>query len=360
MPTLVVLDNFTTLPEPGPLFTLLRSNNTHIIVLTHTLSLPDNLRGEIDQQLIRGLNVITLKPLSKLHSTQRMVYSVVSEQEFAPHPREQNILSDIADKVGGSPAIVDVTSALLRRCIQEHGSDEDFLEEFSKRVLKPIASEREGSSASEELAITQFTAQVISGFNLSKTEHLLLTALAMFGPVPVPKSVVEKAQSYVMRAKPSSEIPGSLMPLSNLISAKLLLVYPSPVIAAPKNSVKTSYPRERRGSLDSTLLEEQAEYFYVPQLIKDALWDSMSPLDHEIAITTSYKCLEQTDASTNTNSDSQITSRLIATGLTRALIQLLESKGTTIQDNRLLNMSCFQELVKLFVILKVSDHGKGE
>ena len=236
--------------------------------------------------------MITLKPLSKLHSTQRMVYSVVSEHEFAPHPREQTILSDIADKVGGSPAIVDVTSALLRRCTQEHKSGEDFLEEFSNRVLKPLAIEREGS-ASEELSITQFTSHVIDGFNLSKTEHLLLSVLAMFGPVPVPKSVVEKAQSYVMRAKPSSEIPGSLMPLSNLISAKLLLEYPSPVIAAPKNSVQTSHPRERRGSSDSTSLEEQAECFYVPQLIKDALWDSMSPLDHAIAITTSYKCIKQ-------------------------------------------------------------------
>ena len=141
-PTLVVLDNLTTLPESGPLFSLLKSNNTHIITLTHTLSIPENLRGEVDQQLIRGLNVISLKPLSKLHSTQRMVYSVVSEHEFAPHPREQTILSDIADKVGGSPAIVDTTSALLQRCIQEHKADKDFLEEFSARVLKPIASEK--------------------------------------------------------------------------------------------------------------------------------------------------------------------------------------------------------------------------
>ena len=303
--------------------------------------------------------MVTLKPLSKLHSTQRMVYSVVSEHEFAPHPREQTILSDIADKVGGSPAIVDVTSALLRRCTQEHKSDEDFLEEFSKRVLKPLAIERE-DSASEELSITQFTSHVIHGFNLSMTEHLLLTVLVMFGPVPVPKSVVEKAQSYVMRAKPSSEIPGSLMPLSNLISAKLLLEYPSPVIAAPKNSVQTSHPRERRGSSDSTSLEEQAEYFYVPQLIKDALWDSMSPLDHEIAITTAYKCLEQADPSISTDSDSQITSRLYVAGLTRMLIHLLESKGRTVQDRMLLNMSCFQELVKLFVSLKVSDHGRVE
>ena len=68
-----------------------------------------------------------------------MVHSVVIEHEFIPHTKEQEVLAKIADNVGGSPPVVDISSALLKRCAQEcetSENDEDFLEEFDSRVFK--------------------------------------------------------------------------------------------------------------------------------------------------------------------------------------------------------------------------------
>lgn len=356
-PTLVILDDLTTLPEPGPLLTLLRSNHTHIITLCHALTPPDNFRKEIDQQLIRGLNVVPLKPLSRLHSTQRMVHSVVCEYEFVPHTEEQKMLLKIADNVGGSPNVVDVSSALLIRCVQEcevEGKEDKFLREFNNRVFENGTNT---TSDDSEKSITQFTSNLIAGFNLTQTERVLLNSLAMFGPVPVPKSVVEKAQSYVMMA--SSETPGSLMPVSNLISAKMLLVYPSPVIAPPTTSLMRAtapHSSNRRGSTHSAQLEEEADYFYVPQLIKDSLWESMTSLDQEIAIATAYKCIEQSNFDRNSNYDDNFNAHL-AGGLIRMLIELVESKSRTIQSRTVFDTGRYQELIRLYVNLRIGKYG---
>lgn len=393
-PTLVVLDNLLSLPQPGHLLSLLKNNNTHIIVILSDFSVPDSLRKEIDHKLIRGLNVISLKPLSRIHSTQRIVHSVLCEHEFTPHSREQAILEEIANKVGGSSSIVDVTSALLGRCIEECVNDSDtsdaeersldFLSVFSENVLTESSTDstkRQPTDSTElqstdassntgkkdkDLSITRYTSRLLDGFHLTQSEYLLLFSLAMFGPVPIPKSIIDTAQSLIMMAKPSSETLGTLMPISNLISAKLLLVYPSPVIVVPSESLKgssqqTSYSfARRRRSSDTSQLEEDADYFYVPQLVKDALWENMKDLDREFAITAAYKSLErlgkkiEKEVSEDSKGCVEDPSVHFGGGLAHVLVNLLESKGQEVKDETLLDMSCYREIVELYYNISIA------
>ena len=307
---------------------------------------------------------------------------MLCEHEFTPHSREQAILADIADKVGGSSSIVDITSALLGRCIEEcvHREDTseaeeksrfDFLSLFSENVLKesvidptqrqPTDSTDLQSTATsnagkqdKDLSITRYTSRLLDGFHLTRSEYLLLSSLAMFGPVPIPKSLIDTAQSLIMTAKPTSETLGTLMPISNLISAKLLLVYPSSVIVTPPHSLKETTPFARRSS-DASQFEEDADYFYVPQLVKDALWEKMKDLDREFAITAAYKSLEQLGKKVErrVGEDSKDSIVHYCGGLAHVLVNLLESKGQEVKNETLLNLSCYQEIVKLYYNLRI-------
>lgn len=359
---LVVLENFASLPQPGPLLSLLKNNNSHVIVICSNLSVPANLQREIDQELIRGLNVTSVKSLSPIHSTQRMVHSIIGKHDFTPHNREQALLVEIANKVGGSPTLLDITSSLLGKCIDECNDkdvaveDFDFLSEFSERVLvEPDPDPQSCAEASsnvedEHLSISNYTAHLLDGFCLSPSEHLILSSLAMFGPVPIPKSVLDITQTIVMMAKPSSEAPGTLVPISNLLRSKLLLVYPSSVLVSPSLSTKeqTSYSQSRL--VDLSHLEEDADYYYVPQLVQDTLWDRMSDLDIGFSITVAYKSLEQLGKKLEVKKGSGKDSTIIhfTRGLVLMLTRLLESKGDLVKESVLLNLSCYQETVRLY------------
>ena len=98
---------------PTSIIPLLQSHNVHIIIISEHNESPDSLYREIDKELIRGCNVHSVEPLSMVHSTQRIVYSVLSEHHLAPARDDQASFMALSDMACGSAIIADSISALL-------------------------------------------------------------------------------------------------------------------------------------------------------------------------------------------------------------------------------------------------------
>ena len=336
-PTLVILENIKTLPDSETILPLLKAHDTHIIVTTNLSTPADGLKKEADHDLLRGCTTTQVKPLSVLHVTQRIVYSILRTVHFTPSNRDQKILYQIAEKTCGSPDVVDMVSALLQKCINDCDSG-DFLEEFttrinfiSKRELTPpprdttAAAEEEDPYAGTISEITVFTSALISAFQLPSASYFLLRLLSSFGSVPLPRALVETAQSLVVAAMVRKSSQGT-NPLASLMSARLLRIYPAAVIVPP-GGVKR---------VEGTDLEPS--FFCVPQLVCDALTSHMEDRDKVFSITSAYKALQQFSMVPVTDTTS--CGLHFAAGLAKALLERCDSQ---------LNLPCYQELYRLYV-----------
>ena len=122
--TLLVLDDLISLADLSPLpRAFLMSHNVHIIIISKQTESPDTLYRDIDKELIRGCHVYNVEPLSMVHSTQRIVHTVLSKHHIAPTTDDQASFESLADVTCGSPSIVDSISALLLKNMNESNPD---------------------------------------------------------------------------------------------------------------------------------------------------------------------------------------------------------------------------------------------
>ena len=385
----MVFDNISSLPDSEFMLALLKRHNTHIAITLNTSMPPDRIVKEIDHRLLRGTAITQLKPLSERHSTQRIVHSVLHNCHFTPFNREQEIMAVLAEKTFGLPSIVDVSCALLSQCRHECEAVEesDFMEEFVARVLvsdkyapppmsgaaPPSSSSSSSSSASllappsttegagpssasnhthdsagkshfgidhKDPEVIAFSNKLIEGFSLPPLDYLLLCCLSLFGPVPIPRLVVEAVQTIITSAKVQRKSPSiAATPLANLYNCRLVRVYPSAVITTPSES----------SCRNASVSEIEPEFYYVPQILCDALMAKMEDVDKAVTVTAAYKALLQIYRSFR--GDEVDTSLLqFCAGLARILIWLADNR-----NYRLLNVNCYQELYRLYVSFKT--HG---
>ena len=117
LPVLVVLDHIDQMPWfsdfSTSLMDLLRRPHTHVVAISKTYAPSDALLREIDHKLLRGCKVIDVKPLSMMHTTQRIVHAILSAHHFVPNDEDQKILEKLAQFTSGSPALIDVIAALF-------------------------------------------------------------------------------------------------------------------------------------------------------------------------------------------------------------------------------------------------------
>ena len=342
----MVLDDLTSLPESDNLRSILKSRRTHIIAVSHSSQTPEHLKREIDQRLIRGCTPISVQPLSTVHTTQRIVHSVVSRTHFTPLNREQKLLAKVASLASGCPGLVAMTNSLLQRCLLEteeapHG---EFLDLFASKVNftpeRPVSVEvnsATGEVIPGSFRTDRYISELISAFELPPAHLFVLRTLSVFSPQPLPFSLVETIQFLVAKATQASIVPGGRgapNSIANLLSTKLLRPYPSPIISPPTDN---SSPEQ------SQPLENQTKYLYVPQLVQDTLWDNMDETDIVFTITTAYRALlELTSRPTLSASD-----LCYCTGLTETLIAKCDTSRTFISD------AVYREVYKMLVGLKL-------
>ena len=367
-PVLIVFDYINQLPQfSTSLFELLKQPNTHIVVISKTYTPPDALVKEIDNQLLRGCNIIDVKPLPPIHTTQRIVHSILSAYHLAPTNEDQNIFEKLAEFTSGSPALIDVTAALFLSQMEQDSHNEsqgihDTLVNFSNRLsldemdpsAKPVTVVRrappKGTAKTREISNNvydnivsirdpeqdpwctsspydswQAVTTLIDQCSLSAEEKLLLFAVSMFSCSPVPMSVVTEVSSMIATASQKPHISTSLH--SKLFQMQLMKRYPLPVIL---HSIQQS--------------STEPEIFYVPHYIARAVWkDMMSDRDKVVALVTMYMAL-RTLADNPSSSDS---------GFLKGLISLLMELYEL--NYELMGKQCYQEVYKLYLQMKPKD-----
>lgn len=355
---LVVLEGITSLPKSDNLHQLISNRTTGIIIVSHASQPPESLRKEINQQLIRGWSPITIQPLSSVHTTQRIVHSIMSHAHFTPLNREQRLLEKIASLTSGCPRLIQLTNSLLQRCVEEAENKEDksevdFLDLFNSRVpllsdtptplvdpspsLMPPGDVTMVRSRAGSFVTNSYTSELITAFQLPPAHEFVLRTLSVFTPLPIPLSVVDIVQRLVVKATQGSTGPGRGAPnsITNLLSTRLLCSYPSPIICGPNHKSPSSS--------HSPPLLRQEKYIFVPQLVQDALWDQMEDTDVVFTITTAYKAvLEFVQRPEVSDSD-----LCFATGLAEMVVGKCDSSRSCIDDQ------VYKQAYKLLVSLQL-------
>ena len=300
------------------LMDLLKHPNTHIVVISKNYAPPDALLKEMDSQLLRGCNIIDVKPLSPIHVTQRIVHSILSAHHLAPANEDQNIFEKLAQFTSGSPALIDVAAALFLSQMEQDSQNEsqdthDTLVNFNSQLSldemdpskKPVTIVRrelpKGTAKAREISKNvhdnivsirdpeqdpwctsspydswQAVTTLIDQCSLNAEERLLLFAVSVFSCSPVPMSVVTEISSMIAKATQKQHISTSLH--FKLFQMQLMKRYPLPVILHP--SLGIQHP------------STEPELVYIPQHITKAIWkDMMSDGDKVMALTTMYVAL---------------------------------------------------------------------
>ena len=347
---LVVLDDVRSLlPQSEGLRRLLRCRSTGIIIISHSSQAPEPLKKEIDQQLIRGWTPISIQPLSTVHTTQRIVHSIMSHLHFTPLNREQKVLEKIARLTSGCPGLVTLTNTLLHHCLEEaheETSKTDFLNVFASKISLNVERLTQGSASSTELPgvrtrtgsfrTNHYISELISAFHLPPPHLFVLRTLSVFSPQPIPLSLADIVQCLVAKATQGTSGPSRVAPnsITNLLSTKLLRSYPSPVICPPSN------PPPHPPHPPSPTPPEK--YLFVPQLVQDTLWDHMDDTDIVFTITTAYRALLELSLRPSL-SHSELH---FATGLTESLVARCDS-------NSCISEGVYREIYKLLVSLQL-------
>ena len=343
---------------------LLKQSNTHIVVISKNYTPPDALLREIDHQLLRGCNIIDVKPLTMIHTTQRIVHSILSAHHLPPTNEDQNIFEKLAQFTSGSPALIDVTAALFLSQMEQDSQNEsqdthDTLVNLSGQLsldemdpsTKPVTVVRheppKGTAKTREISNNvydnivsirdpeqdpwctsssydswQAVTTLIDQCSLGAEEKLLLFAVSMFSCSPVPMSVVTELSSMIAKASQKPHISTGLN--SKLFQMQLMKRYPLPVILHP--------------SLGVQQLSTEPEFVYVPQYIARAIWkDMMSDGDKVMALSTMYMAL-RTLADNLGSTDIGFFA-----GLTSLLVELYAL------NYELMGKQCYQEVYKLYL-----------
>ena len=144
--------------------------------------------------------------------------------------------------------------------------------------------------------------------------------------------VVVAEQGHEVTAKFGKPSQARNTPLANLLAHKLVRVYPSTIIAAPSGVQEMEHAGDK--SLES-------EFYYVPQLVSDALDTKMEQVDKVFSITTAYRALLQF------SEELMAGARLyFATGLMNIIVKLCDRNSSVI------DMNCYREAYRLYVSCK--------
>ena len=281
------------------------------------------------------------------------------------------MLSLISEHTGGSPDVIDLTSTVLaerlskgdveqRRstlqefCVEsivigesERKEDAPKLAKMEERVTSDSASVSvvstesvaRNSQSEEKLlnpnTVVTYTTNVVKSLDFPQSDYFLLKALHWFGPVPIPRDLIEILQSIIMSA--SKHQRPSKTPIVNLLSSKLLRVYPSTIIVKPASSQLPYSTNDATlsSTIDSTATTfiTDSDFYYVPQLVIDSVQSQLQPMDKDFSLTAAFKALSHYSKESNCD--------LIHTA---GLANVLSSKVD--EQN-----AFFQEIYRLYVSL---------
>lgn len=365
---LFVFENLGQLPDSEALLSVLKNHYVHIIVLNESYVLTEKLVKEVDRKLIRGCKFLDTKPLTMIHSTQRIVHSFMKEHEFTPANDDQLVFEKLAEFTSGSPALVEIASMIACSCFEQSEDPvlhlADLLSLKSKYQTKESYSIEEPSSWAVTRAVTRTvssnmrefinsvtklqvddsqgrdvwttnadydswdsTVILVDSCNLSVEERLLLNSLSVFNCSPIPYSVVAELAVIIANSSQKPHIAGTLD--HKLFKFKLLCNYPHPVVFHDSCLCDSTQNKQNDFKL-----------VYVPHHVSQCLWKNSEKVDQIAVLNLVYHALSHLYQTLPTQSRSDLH------WLNTLCSLLLE---TCDSNFALLGKECYQEIYGFFL-----------
>ena len=267
--------------------------------------------------------------MTDLESTQRIVYSIVNNEEDLELHSED--ISEVAVSCSGSPSLVSVAVPLIKEL----------------KSLQEVEKELQAELKSLDETIKQHCAplHIIECLPISPSSRIVLNCASVFHGVPIPKPFLVSLENEILDASVSSSPSSSFFfsasspvsslscsstssfrPLScitELIKWNCLKHYPTPVVI--QSSAKGSSP------LNMTL-------FTVPGVISESIWNNMDNEEKLFAIGVAYRTIKK--------KASQLSGYLYS-----LICQLLE-QCEDIEDSNDETEQCFIHLLSLKELLR--------
>lgn len=348
---LFVLDRMLSLPESEPLLKVLKGQHVHVIVLYQSYKSVDKLIKEVDYKLVRGCKVYDVKPLSVIHSTQRIVHSIVKSHDFTPTNQDQQTFEKLAEFTAGSPLLIEIVSTVvdacfrLKECPMQHLSEVLTLDTTAQVKECKVSDTVTTKTISENVCKlvgdaniflenphdiwathTQYDSwdsflRLIDACDLTSQEKLLLDCLSIFGSIPVPFSVVTELASLIAKGGQKPHLAGTLH--CKLLNYKLLQNYPQPLIL---HSSLYSSP------------SPNTKFVFVPQQLSDCIWNNSEDVDKVCVVNLAFSTLSTLYQTTDIES--------IAHFLCGACTLLLETCESNLT---LIDKKCYQAVYNLLL-----------
>lgn len=308
---LFVLDGLSHMSDIEPLVETIKSKYVHIIVISRSCESFDKMIKDIDQELIRGCRILNIQPLSIIHSTQRIVYSLMRDRHFTPSNHDQQAIEKLAEYTTGSPVIIDITMQVVPASFQNKpapiqstvellslntvtrtskGNQTRFVERDSTMMVRSVSDnvrkligdviEVPGPEQDVWATDTQCDSWdsvmcLVDNCDLNSEEKLLLNCLSIFSGNPIPFCVVTELALLISKSAQKSHLAGTLH--SKLMRFHLVRTYPYPIVF--------------HSSVNRQLSHCNPEFIHVPQYLSQCIWKYLTDLDHIAALTTMYNVM---------------------------------------------------------------------
>ena len=156
-------------------------------------------------------------------------------------------------------------------------------------------SQPEEQETLNQTTVVRFTTNLLQNLDLPQSDIFLLKALHWFGTTPIPRDLIEILQSIIVSA--SKHQRPARTPLVNLLSYKLLRVYPSTIIVKPASSqllysaTNAATPSSATASAAAISFISDSNFYYMPQLVIDSVQAEMQAMDRDFSLTAAFKAL---------------------------------------------------------------------
>ena len=324
---LFIFDNMSQLPALEALLRILKNHFVHIIVISTAFDPPNKFIKEIDRKLVRGCTIHHIEPLTMIHSTQRMVHTLLKKLDVTPTNSDQEMFEKLAEFTIGSPVIVEIASEVVLTCYEQwqHNAVLHLNEMLSleDKSAPKIHSPGSGSIYRTDSMYDSWESimKLIHECNLLPEERLLLNSLSIFKCCPIPISLVTEMSSLIAKSQQIVHLTSTLY--QKLYKFKLMNRYPQPIV------------------LHKLIIDQASqvpEYLYVPQQVSQCLWNDMDNRDKVFALSLAYHTMSKLQyQSVSCQGDHDIS------GVCCLLLEVFEENST------LVGLNIYQDMYRLFL-----------
>ena len=258
---LVVIDNISRKLKLDHLI----DSSTDVIIICSSIIDKNDFQNYIEEVCYRPVNTITVKNLTTTDILKRMTYGLLRTSSFLPKDSHIELFSKLSEMTMGSTTLTNIITAML----MNYNIDEVFTKINNCVNLRMVEKELYKSSPVMLLTCNALIKSIIS----PEAEMLLnsLITVGIYG-IPIPSFVIKEVEKLILSDSSVSQ-SSCFKELENF-------------------SIIHKYPHPCMYEITERTPQYHNEFYYIPKLICDAMWEENEKVDHLLNVLILLKAIE--------------------------------------------------------------------